>query len=359
MSSRWTLPPFTIGEIAPNFMASTRTNPTYHFNTAAGRYVLLAFMPADQARRGAALAAFQRISPQFDGHRLAAFFVTPSAPGEDTPADRIPGQRWLFDADGEVRRRYHLGEDQGAWFLLDPALRLITQAPLDAAEGLFDQILALPSVEDYAGVPLVAPVLIAPRVFTVDLCQRLIGYYDERGGLRSGVMRDIDGKTVGVLDPMKSRRDAIIEDESLQREVVGAISRNLTPMIRRALQFRATRLERYLVARYAADEGGYFKAHRDNETLGTAHRRFACSINLNDDFDGGDLRFPEFGRRTYRPPVGGAVVFCCSLQHEATPVTRGQRYAFLPFLHDEAAQKIRDQNRGFIDNSRPAVESVA
>ena len=112
-------------------------------------------------------------------------------------------------------------------------------------------------------------------------------------------------------------------------------------------QFKVTRLERYLVACYDAADGGYFRPHRDNETLGTAHRRFAVSINLNaEQFEGGDLRFPEFGTRTYRPPTGGAVVFCCSLQHEATPVTRGRRYAFLPFLYDEAGQAIRNANLG-------------
>ncbi|MCW5760185.1 MAG: 2OG-Fe(II) oxygenase, partial [Phenylobacterium sp.] len=75
-------------------------------------------------------------------------------------------------------------------------------------------------------------------------------------------------------------------------------------------------------------------------TQGTAHRNFACSLNLNDDFEGGDLRFPEFGRATYRPPPGGAVVFSCGLMHEALRITRGRRYAFLPFFHDEAGAKI-------------------
>src|SRR5690606_16138476 len=102
-------------------------------------------------------------------------------------------------------------------------------------------------------------------------------------------------------------------------------------------------------------EGGYFRPHRDNRSFGTAHRRFAVSINLNaGDFDGGDLRFPEFGGRTYRPPTGGAVVFCCSLLHEATPVTRGRRYAFLPFLYDEAAEAIRNLNRSKVSASEPA-----
>jgi predicted 2-oxoglutarate/Fe(II)-dependent dioxygenase YbiX len=116
-------------------------------------------------------------------------------------------------------------------------------------------------------------------------------------------------------------------------------------MILRAFHFAATRLERYLVACYDASEGGYFRPHRDNQSLGTAHRRFAVSINLNaEDFDGGDIRFPEFGQRTYRPPTGGAVVFNCSLLHEATPVTRGRRYAVLPFLFDAEGEAIRQQN---------------
>ena len=71
--------------------------------------------------------------------------------------------------------------------------------------------------------------------------------------------------------------------------------------------------------------------HRDNTTRGTAHRRFAVTINLNDGpWEGGDLRFPEYGPQTYRAPTGGAVVFSCSLLHECTPVTRGERYCFLP-----------------------------
>ena len=47
---------------------------------------------------------------------------------------------------------------------------------------------------------------------------------------------------------------------------------------------------------------------------------------------------------TYRPPTGGAVVFSCSLLHEVRAVTRGTRYAFLPFLHDEAGEQVRLAN---------------
>lgn len=73
------------------------------------------------------------------------------------------------------------------------------------------------------------------------------------------------------------------------------------------------------------------------------------TINLNaEEFEGGELRFPEFGRRTYRAPTGGAVVFSCSMVHEALPVTRGRRYATLPFLYDDEAAKIREATRHLV-----------
>lgn len=361
MSSRWALPPLTIGELAPAFRAATRFNPNYHFSTVVGRYVLLAFMPNDPAARGAALAAFEAIRPQFDDGFLTAFFLLARADGPDIPPDQIPGQRWFFDPERDVAPRYHLAEGQGAWFLMDPAGRLLDSAPLDRPEPLFARITAgLPPLHAHSGTPLVAPVLIVPRVFEPELCRRLIEIYEARGGSPSGVMRDIGGRTVGVMDNMKRRNDVSLEgDAELRREIARRIERSIVPMIRRTFQFHATRIERYIVACYDADDGGYFRPHRDNETLGTAHRRFACSINLNaEEFEGGDLRFPEFGPRTYRPPTGGAVVFACNLQHEATPVTRGRRYAFLPFFHSEAEQRIREQNFAFLESSAaPAADS--
>jgi predicted 2-oxoglutarate/Fe(II)-dependent dioxygenase YbiX len=155
---------------------------------------------------------------------------------------------------------------------------------------------------------------------------------------------------VGVLDDFKSRRDVTVHDEELRGAVRARIVRRLLPEVEKAFQFKATRIERYIVACYDAAEQGHFNAHRDNTTAGTAHRRFAVTINLNaGEYEGGDLRFPEFGRRTYRAPTGGAVVFSCSLLHEATPVTRGARFAFLPFLFDEEGARIRQANLHLLD----------
>jgi predicted 2-oxoglutarate/Fe(II)-dependent dioxygenase YbiX len=117
----------------------------------------------------------------------------------------------------------------------------------------------------------------------------------------------------------------------------------------RAFHYQPTRIERWMVGCYDSATGGFFRPHRDNTTAATAHRVFACTINLNaEDYEGGDLRFPEYGARSYRAPTGGAVIFSCSLLHEALPVTRGRRYALLPFFYDDAKAELRERNQIYL-----------
>lgn len=110
-------------------------------------------------------------------------------------------------------------------------------------------------------------------------------------------------------------------------------------------------MERYIVARYDSATSDHFNAHRDNTTKGTAHRRFAMSVLLNDEYEGGELNFPEYGSEPIRGPAGTAVIFSCSLLHAVSPVSRGQRYVFLPFLYDDAAAAIREANNPYLDES--------
>jgi predicted 2-oxoglutarate/Fe(II)-dependent dioxygenase YbiX len=196
-----------------------------------------------------------------------------------------------------------------------------------------------------------APVLLVPDVLEPELCRALVAAYDRHGGTESGIVRnDENGRTVTAVDhAFKRRQDVTLTDPALRADLKDRIERLLAPQVRRAFQFTATRIERWLLARYDAETGGHFSPHRDNTTKGTAHRRFAVTMNLTADYEGGELRFPEFGPRTYRAPVGGALVFSCSLLHEVTPVTSGRRYCTLPFLHDEAAEKIRQENLRFVE----------
>lgn len=359
------------GDPAPWFSAPTAGNPRFSFASVAGRYVLLAF-PGPAAHPGAVAAHRLLRAAQAEGllddGRAAAFVVSvdPADDAPDGPRDAIPGLRVFRDRDGAVSRLYGVAEPDGTAgpmrhapcaFLLDPLLRVIAAAPIEHLEELLALLRRLPEPALHAGFEAPAPVLVLPRVLEPELCRRLIAAYEAGGGQESGFMVERDGKTVGVYDPRtKKRRDQEITEEPLRAALRACIARRIAPEMRKAFQFSPTRIERYIVARYDGAEGGHFRAHRDNTTPGTAHRRFAVTINLNDDFEGGELWFPEFGRRRYRPPVGGAVVFSCSLLHEATPVTRGVRYATLPFLYDEAAAKLRQANRHSLAMEEAALE---
>jgi predicted 2-oxoglutarate/Fe(II)-dependent dioxygenase YbiX len=68
----------------------------------------------------------------------------------------------------------------------------------------------------------------------------------------------------------------------------------------------------------------------------SSHRRFAASINLNtEEFEGGELRFAEYGDQRYRPATGDAIVFSSSILHEALEVRSGRRLVLLAFLYGE------------------------
>jgi len=190
-----------------------------------------------------------------------------------------------------------------------------------------------------------APALVVPRVFSFELCDFLMQFYDEEGGTESGFQVDIGGKSTTLTDArFKRRRDVGVVVPEVRNLVREHIVRRLAPDIGRYLQFQATRMDRYVIACYDSEAGGHFFRHRDNVNAGAEHRRFALSINLNSDFAGGDLMFPEFGRKLYRPPAGGAVVFSCGALHQVMPVTSGRRYAFLAFLYGEDDAKRREQN---------------
>ena len=351
------------GEFLPPLTLPGTGNPRYAIPSVAGRWTVLLFLPRDGGEDRAALeAAIAPVRALLDDQRALLFLVAPRAEALGVELrDHLPGIRALADPDGAALAACGGAAGEGAAILADPFHRVLASGPLALAPRLLAMLPELPPPERHAGEEVPAPVLVLPRLLEPALCRRLIALYEAGGGTPSGFMREVGGRTVAASDPgFKRRSDHAIADPEVLDALRARLARRLAPALRAAFQFEATRIERFIVACYDAAGGGFFRAHRDNTTRGTAHRRFAVTVNLNaEEFEGGELRFPEFGPRTYRAPTGGAVVFSCSLLHEAMPVTRGRRYAFLPFLYDEGGARIREANRAFLDAPPPANATEA
>jgi predicted 2-oxoglutarate/Fe(II)-dependent dioxygenase YbiX/peroxiredoxin len=366
------------GDPIPWFSARTHSTDDFQFSAAGGRYVILSFLgSATRPDAQRVIADIEANRRDFDDDRLCFFGVITDQRDFSTGQVRelLPGIRYFQDFAGNISRSYDAlpqglaGLNRQTDYrpfslLLDTRLRILQRIPIEpSGEGhvarLLDLARSLPDLGTQHPAEVQAPVLIVPRVFEPELCEELIDYYRTHETEDSGFMRDVGGKTVGVYDyGTKRRRDCQIEDEDLRKRCMHRIHDRLAPEVRRAYQFNATRMERYIVACYEGEHGGHFRAHRDNTTKGTAHRRFAVSVNLNADYEGGYVWFPEFGRQLFRPPAGGAAVFSCSLLHEATKVTSGTRYVFLPFLYDDEAARLRDQNSQFLGGNINAPPGV-
>ena len=340
-----------LGDPVPWFGAPLIAGGSFHLQVAAGRWIVLAFLgsPADPHAE-AELAELTREAALFDPDRIVFYGVLTTPPPDPAPYLKLctAALSFIADYDGAVSRAFGAA-DAPRTIVLDPMLRAVANVswtePAGHAPTVRAVLRSLPAVDDAAGVPLCAPVLIVPRIFDFALCDVLVRFYDKLGGKDSGFLFDVEGKTTRVVDyRLKRRSDLDVAHPQLREAIRSQIVRRLVPAIAQYFQFEATRMDRRIVACYDSAVGGHFHRHRDNVNIGAQHRRFAVTINLNGDYEGCDLIFPEFGSRHYRAPHGGAVVFSCGALHQVTPITRGRRYAFLAFLYGEADAALREAN---------------
>ncbi|MDE3000166.1 MAG: 2OG-Fe(II) oxygenase [Gemmatimonadota bacterium] len=317
------------GERATDFVLplSPDGTPTRFYSKAGGIPTLLLFARGGDER----LPVF---SAELDGRDVDILLVMANVTG--------PDPRWphpvFVDAKGAVRSAYRIPDSGSSIvFVLDSNLRVLASIPLDEARNAVRKVRNVLD-SNRAGIePRVvdtqAPVLLIPNVLDPEICNFLMQVWENRGNVETGVEQsrgEVRGERIDV--EQKSRRDHVVEDDKLVRLLSSTIGRRILPELHRAFAYRATRFEGFKIACYDAESGGFFHAHRDNLSPSTAHRRFALTLNLNDPYTGGCLRFPEFGPHLYRPGAGGAVVFSCSHLHEVTEVTSGRRFALLSFL---------------------------
>ncbi len=354
-----------IGDPAPWFVAPTSRRPNFHFNTVAGRYVVLCFVesladPAVQAMAG----VLARCGELFNDQKACIFFVT--CDPQDAASGRLPaeapGRRIILDYDRRISAMFGVwneasGQYDRASLVLDHNLHLAEIIPMAPTEmhpaRLMSMVGMLPPLGERGAALSSAPVLIVPRVFEPQFCRHLIDSFERDGG-KEGVYVAPNPKT-GTLEVVldegfKKRCDVGVSEPSLTDAITARLGRRLFPELRKAFQFEVAKIDQYFICRY--DEGDYFRSHRDDATPETSDRLFALTINLNvEEYEGGNLRFLEHDSRTYRPPSGGVIAFSCSPLHEARPVTRGRRYCVVTFLYGRDGKGTDDRLGAGADRS--------
>jgi len=359
----------TVGDPAPWFILPSTSSPHYHFDTVGGYRVILFFFGSrkiEQSRQ--AVEDFCAMQPELAAANVPFFGVSVDPEDQELASEILSFTycKFLWDFDRQVSQQYGVFDPestayQPVAFVLDENLHVSRVFPLEQSEGYADQIFSyvtsLPEPEPPRFATRQAPVLFIPQVLEPELCQELIQLHQTTGGRDSGFMREVDGKTVEILDPeFKKRRDVNLADTPLLDRFNQLVLRRIRPEIAKVFQFDVTRFERHLIACYHSENQGFFNRHRDNTTKGTAHRRFAMTLNLNPaDYEGGDLLFPEYGTQRYRAKQGEAVIFSCSLLHEVTPVTSGQRYALLSFFYGDEEAILRERNQQFLADPAPSL----
>lgn len=93
--------------------------------------------------------------------------------------------------------------------------------------------------------------------------------------------------------------------------------------------------ENYQMLKYTKDTR--YQKHYDGDT--SLGRAISAVIYLNDDYEGGEIEFPNFNIKL-KPEAGMVILFPSNFAyaHIAHPVTKGIKYAIVAWVHDRPVQ---------------------
>lgn len=336
--------PLARGDRVPDFLLPDRSGAGKFLYVEARGKPVVVFLARRLSAPGprAQLAGFARFGSGDDAraHCLAITEEDPASLSTLEGVRQFPGSV-LIDRHGVSAQAFGLPWERlgtaSRTYVLDPNQRVLAvydEHGEDPAAQAFDLVAGLQLFTKSLQPRDIAPVLMIPRVFEPEFCQHLIEIFKERGFHETGTITTREGRRIQQVDhSMKKRFDHIIEDRQLLEAIHWRFARRVTPEIQKAFRYLIAEAEGFRLACYRAEERGYFRAHRDDVSPAVAHRSFAVSLNLNsEDYEGGGLRFAEYGDHVYKPETGEAIIFSCSLLHEAMDVTAGERFVLLGFL---------------------------
>jgi peroxiredoxin/predicted 2-oxoglutarate/Fe(II)-dependent dioxygenase YbiX len=321
--------PFGPGDRLSDFLLDDQDGVPFLFSGAAdGRPSLVAFTGRDDGTMLARLAARQQALATAG---ISVIAVTAASPCANRQQAAETGAAFPILSDPEERylRAYRAatGQRTGPVIFLADANQRVAAMP-DSTDPAGSALAALAELGD---MHLPAPVLFVPRVLDAETCSELIALWQTRHEAIGYSTPDGDA----VDETAKSSLDHVIRDPLMNDRLTNLLARRLGPEIRRAFGIRdELAFEVFIVLGYDADRRDFFGPHRDDVGERMQHRRIAVSINLNEDYTGGELHFPEYGPARHGFAAGTAAIFGCSVLHQALPPATGRRYVLTTFLCD-------------------------
>lgn len=339
-----------VGDRAPNFTLPDSSGAARMFYAQTrGQPTLLAFLgPVDDPGTFNVVDALVRRSQAYGQAVLMLLVINDSTARCSTAGLSLAEESHiLVDATGKIGAAYREAAGIGSGsprflLILDANQRavriLVINDASPVAQALAEAFVAVDALLAAAArltpQEMVAPVLVIPNILDREVCDRLMGVWQSCGRVEGALVTHRFGLKDTVDHRYKKRLDHLVTNPSLHGELSDTLGPRLGSETLKAFHLTRFVLEPFVVACYDAARGDFVRPHRDNLNPRLANRRFAVSINLNDDYEGGELRFAEYGLQRYRPRGGGAIVFSCSILHEALPVRQGRRFILLTFLLD-------------------------
>jgi hypothetical protein len=191
-----------------------------------------------------------------------------------------------------------------------------------------------------------APVITIPSAVTPELADRLISELDQQPDNTS------------VRDDGFKRRTHLQTNAELSDLIDKKLVKSVFPEIEKAFYARITHRETYKICLYDGENSGAFGKHRD--TIDPyRHRRYAMTLALNDDYQGGGICFPEYSPEVVPLEKYSAVIFPGSLFHEVKPIASGKRYVVISFFFGDDEAAIKEGSEQYKINAERGVDDLS
>jgi peroxiredoxin len=339
-----------VGDIFPpiRLAAEDGAPVSLHADEVAGNHIVLILCDIPNFQHGAGRLKQFAGAPAFGaGAGALVFGVTPRTPVENAAIRDELGLPFPVLADPERRIVAAFGTSAAGptIVVVRPNLHVMTVIGPDEADPVAAALATIARDADNRRPrpgERHAPILMIPDVLSREDCRKLINIYTLQGNVMVEPGHGAQNMTgdYKMRIPDYGRQDRIdhwVINPETTRFIGDRLKARVFPEIEKAFHYRITRFERFRIGCYRGERGGEAHGHRDNTAPITAHRRFAVSVNLNSEqFEGGELRFPEYGGQLYGPATGEAIAFSSSILHEPLHVTAGTRFVLLSFLFGES-----------------------